>query len=198
MSLTLYVPIIAILDIWKTTLFYEGESVVYDGFKSRKGPYIASSERPLANGGVHRHNSFTRTKWHNFLRFWKCWALTLLHLSLPAPAFKRTLQTSMCPNSAAMCRGVSPICVTKCILYWSSACEYRRILPSCRSVAQGYLCTLDKGLGKCRKLKSLLILVPWRASLFQPMSDDRRWEEDGAKEKDALNFWKAYHGLEIV
>ena len=31
--LTLYVPIIAILDIWKTTLFYEGESVVYDGFK---------------------------------------------------------------------------------------------------------------------------------------------------------------------
>ena len=25
--------IIAILDIWKTTLFYEGESVVYDGFK---------------------------------------------------------------------------------------------------------------------------------------------------------------------
>ena len=30
---TLYVPIIAILDIWKTTLFYEGESVVYDGFK---------------------------------------------------------------------------------------------------------------------------------------------------------------------
>ena len=33
LSLTLYVPIIAILDIWKTTLFYEGESVVYDGFK---------------------------------------------------------------------------------------------------------------------------------------------------------------------
>ena len=32
-GLTLYVPIIAILDIWKTTLFYEGESVVYDGFK---------------------------------------------------------------------------------------------------------------------------------------------------------------------
>ena len=33
-SLTLYVPIIAILDIWKTTLFfYEGESVVHDGFK---------------------------------------------------------------------------------------------------------------------------------------------------------------------
>ena len=31
--LTLYVPIIAILDIWKTTLFYEGESVVYDGLK---------------------------------------------------------------------------------------------------------------------------------------------------------------------
>ena len=31
--LTLYVPIIAILDIWKTTLLYEGESVVYDGFK---------------------------------------------------------------------------------------------------------------------------------------------------------------------
>ena len=31
--LTLYVPIIAILDIWKTTLFNEGESVVYDGFK---------------------------------------------------------------------------------------------------------------------------------------------------------------------
>ena len=31
--LTLYVPIIAILDIRKTTLFYEGESVVYDGFK---------------------------------------------------------------------------------------------------------------------------------------------------------------------
>ena len=31
--LTLYVPIIAILDIWKTTLFYEGKSVVYDGFK---------------------------------------------------------------------------------------------------------------------------------------------------------------------
>ena len=31
--LTLYVPIIAILDIWKTALFYEGESVVYDGFK---------------------------------------------------------------------------------------------------------------------------------------------------------------------
>ena len=31
--LTLYVPIIAILGIWKTTLFYEGESVVYDGFK---------------------------------------------------------------------------------------------------------------------------------------------------------------------
>ena len=31
--LTLYVPIIAILDIWKTTLFYEGESVVYDEFK---------------------------------------------------------------------------------------------------------------------------------------------------------------------
>ena len=25
--------VIAILDIWKTTLFYEGESVVYDGFK---------------------------------------------------------------------------------------------------------------------------------------------------------------------
>ena len=37
--LTLYVPIIAILDIWKTTLFYEGESVVYDGFKySMYGP----------------------------------------------------------------------------------------------------------------------------------------------------------------
>ena len=32
-SLTLYVPIIAILNIWKTTLFNEGESVVYDGFK---------------------------------------------------------------------------------------------------------------------------------------------------------------------
>ena len=32
-QLTLYVSIIAILDIWKTTLFYEGESVVYDGFK---------------------------------------------------------------------------------------------------------------------------------------------------------------------
>ena len=32
-SLTLYVPIIAILDIWKTTLFNEGKSVVYDGFK---------------------------------------------------------------------------------------------------------------------------------------------------------------------
>ena len=31
--LTLYMPIIAILDIWKTTLFYEGESVVYDRFK---------------------------------------------------------------------------------------------------------------------------------------------------------------------
>ena len=31
--LTLYMPIIAILDKWKTTLFYEGESVVYDGFK---------------------------------------------------------------------------------------------------------------------------------------------------------------------
>ena len=31
--LTIYVPIIAILDIWKTTLLYEGESVVYDGFK---------------------------------------------------------------------------------------------------------------------------------------------------------------------
>ena len=34
-SLTFCVPIIAIitaiLDIWKTTLFYEGESVVYDG-----------------------------------------------------------------------------------------------------------------------------------------------------------------------
>ena len=30
---TLYVPIIAMLGIWKTTLFYEGESVVYDGFK---------------------------------------------------------------------------------------------------------------------------------------------------------------------
>ena len=32
-QLTLYVPIIAILDIWKTTRVYEGESVVYDGFK---------------------------------------------------------------------------------------------------------------------------------------------------------------------
>ena len=32
-SLTLYVPIISILDIWEATLFYEGESVVYDGFK---------------------------------------------------------------------------------------------------------------------------------------------------------------------
>ena len=31
--LTLYVPIIAILDIWKTTRVDEGESVVYDGFK---------------------------------------------------------------------------------------------------------------------------------------------------------------------
>ena len=31
--LTLHVPIIAILDIWKTTRVYEGESVVYDGFK---------------------------------------------------------------------------------------------------------------------------------------------------------------------
>ena len=31
--LTLYVPMIAILDLWKTTFFYEGESVVYDGFK---------------------------------------------------------------------------------------------------------------------------------------------------------------------
>ena len=31
--LTLYVPITTILDIWKTTLFYEGESVVYDGLK---------------------------------------------------------------------------------------------------------------------------------------------------------------------
>ena len=33
LGLTLYVPIIAILDIWKTTFFYEGESVVYDEFK---------------------------------------------------------------------------------------------------------------------------------------------------------------------
>ena len=33
MFLTLYVPIISIFDMWKTTLFYEGESVVYDGFK---------------------------------------------------------------------------------------------------------------------------------------------------------------------
>ena len=32
-KISLYVPIIAILDIWQTTLFYEGESVVYDGFK---------------------------------------------------------------------------------------------------------------------------------------------------------------------
>ena len=32
-ELTLYVPIIAILDIWKTTRVNEGESVVYDGFK---------------------------------------------------------------------------------------------------------------------------------------------------------------------
>ena len=32
-ELTLYVPIIAILDIWKPPFFYEGESVVYGGFK---------------------------------------------------------------------------------------------------------------------------------------------------------------------
>ena len=32
-EISLYVPIIAILDIWKTTLFYVGESAVYDGFK---------------------------------------------------------------------------------------------------------------------------------------------------------------------
>ena len=32
--LTLYVPIIAMLDIWKTTRVSEGESAVYDGFKS--------------------------------------------------------------------------------------------------------------------------------------------------------------------
>ena len=44
-EVTLYVPIIAILDIWKTTQFNEGESVVYDGFKyvwpvKGKGPRV--------------------------------------------------------------------------------------------------------------------------------------------------------------